>query len=86
MLNTLKKYTYNILLVPISIISLFISIPLSILFIPYSILYIYDFSKINNIFHKILAIIGGTLFFNYIIFFSIFDLLEYKLYNLLKYT
>jgi len=85
MLNTTKRYTFNILLIPITLISIPLAVPLLIFFIPYGIYQIYHFNKLRYLYEWIILTLIYIPIVYYFSFMITYDITSRKIYNLINY-
>jgi hypothetical protein len=85
MLNTTKRYTFNILLIPITLISIPLAVPLLIFFIPYGVYQIYNFNKLRYLYEWIILTLIYIPIVYYFSFMITFDIISRKVYKLIDY-
>ena len=85
MTDILKKHTSNILLIPITLISIPLAVPLLIFFIPYRIYQIYHFNKLRYLYEWLILILIYIPIVYYFSFMITFDIISRKVYKLIDY-
>jgi len=85
MLNTTKRYTFNILLIPITLISIPLAVPLLIFFIPYGVYQIYYFNKLRYLYEWVILTLIYIPIVYYFSFMITFDIISRKVYKLIDY-
>jgi hypothetical protein len=85
MSDTLRRYTFNILLILITLISIPLAVPLLIFFIPYGIYQICHFNKLRYLYEWLILILIYIPIVYYFSFMITFDIISRKVYNLVNY-
>jgi hypothetical protein len=85
MTDILKKHTFNILFIPITLISIPLAVPLLIFFIPYGIYQIYHFNKLRYLYEWIILTLIYIPIVYYFSFMITYDITSRKIYNLINY-
>lgn len=76
MTDILKRYTFNILLIPITLISIPLAVPLLIFFIPYGIYQIYYFNKLRYLYEWVILVLIYIPIVYYFSFMITFDIIS----------
>ena len=84
MSDILRRYTSNILLIPITLISIPLAVPLLIFFIPYGIYQIYHLNKLRYLYEWIILTLIYIPIVYYFSFMITFDIISRKVYKFIN--